>query len=405
MRRERLLLVAVALGFAMLQPLITLAQRQMESRGFQKAVAPPNSHIGSQDSEAMRVILARYKAGVQPIKKGDTGVVTFPIPGLYREQVPLTFDITTIPANALKNYRIHKREDGGNWVCEATIKPPSEGAIITWESLVLVSGRKEPTLPKAKVSAPQAVAQWTRSTACVQSADPEIRAKSEQLASGAGDVESYVRQVIAFTSANRGAGKRFDALDAKSALGCGGSCTSRANLAAALLRAHGIPARTLSYLPAWYCGPLFENWLVEYWHPNVGWVWVESTVAKFQPSPNELVVLAVSNPDDEDRSADLIHQRCTMPGAAYLSGCELSKELTWSRILKNADGPNSTVVEGQLQGTPQEVQSLLEAAHKNFARLSTHSVASGQSPARIKAILTDARGGKAGELTAALKRN
>lgn len=175
---------------------------------------------------------------------------------------------------------------------------------------------------------------WLRSTKCVQSADDEIRRKAIELAKKSKDLELYIRNVIQFTSKNRGSKKSIKSLDAKTALHAGGSCTSRANLAAALLRAMQIPARTVSHLPSWFRQYFFEHWLVEYWHPGVGWIWIESTMNQFRPPSNEVVVLAVSSSEDEDQCDDPLHLRYIMPGAAYLSGCELSKELCAARNVK-----------------------------------------------------------------------
>lgn len=375
-----------------------VSRASLQLGGYQKA-AP--AYVDT-DPGATMILRARYQACVRPLPKRDTGVVTFPVPGTYRDQVPLTFDLHVEPPSALIDYRIIKRDDGLNWLCQVNIKSPGKGVIIKWESLVLVSGRKEPTLPKVQPSAPKEVAQWTHSTACVQSADPTILAKSEELAKGTDDVESYVRKVIAFTSKNKGkAGEKFDALDAKRALLCGGSCTSRANLAAALLRAHGIPARTVSHLPAWYTGPLFEHWLVEYWHPTVGWVWIEPTLNGFQPPANDLIVLAVSSPADEDKAFDPVHLRCIMPGAPYLSGFEISEQLTDGSRSRFANSSNSAVMEKQINGTAAEMQTLLEATRKNFALVMNQSKTN-QNNGHANAIQTAIQEGKAIDLAAAV---
>jgi hypothetical protein len=204
----------------------------------------------------------------------------------------------------------------------------------------------------------------------VQSDDAAIRAKATELGVGTNDVDAYARHVIAFTSQNKGTGAEFTTLDASRALQCGGSCTSRANLAAALLRAHGVPARTLAHLPTW-SGPLYEHWLVEYWNPVRGWVWIEPTMGKYDPAPTTLVVLAESSPDDEDRSFDKMQCRFVTPGAPYLSVHELAGELTRAKSIVSSaanGGSNVAVNQGRLMGTPEELQALYEAAHRSFAK-------------------------------------
>lgn len=344
------------------------------------------------------VIWATAQAPVSPEKPGQTGVVTFPIPGPYRDQIPLSFKIHSQPANALKSYRWKRRSDGCNWVCEATVAPPPKGAIVQWEGLILVREHEIGSLPKAvQPEVPAEAAAWTRSTACVQSSDPAIRAKAAALAKGAEDVETYVRHVIAFTSANQGTGAAFNALDARRGLDCGGSCTNRANLAAALLRAHGIPARTVSHLPTW-APKLYEHWLVEYWHPGVGWVWVESTMNQFQPARSTAAVLAVSNPEDEDKAFDPIHLRFVMPGAAYLSVCELSKELQAADLLPD-DAINQAIPEARIFGTKEEVEALFTAAAKAFEHLAQQGEAGAIQGKTAIGIQTALQSGKATDLT------
>ena len=73
----------------------------------------------------------------------------------------------------------------------------------------------------------------------------------------------------------RNASGRVDALTATEALTKRGSCTSCANLGAALLRAQGIPARIVAGYPTW-CGALQTHYVVEYWLPQGGWRLLES---------------------------------------------------------------------------------------------------------------------------------
>jgi hypothetical protein len=374
---------------------------------------PQKASIGNRSADEGRVarapdtsstvLYAHYKACVQAEKSGQSGTVTFPIPGLYREQFPLTFEISTEPPSASSGYRIYKRSDGRNWLCELKVKPPDKGVIISWNALVLVNGRKVQILPKVAPDAPKNVSEWLRSTKCVQTNSPEIEAKVKDLAAGAiSDVEDYVRKVIAFTSRNQGTGAKFVSLDAKSALSCGGSCTSRANLAAALLRAKGIPARTLAHLPVW-APRLFEHWLVEYWHPTVGWVWVESTSGQYQPAPNRLVVLAESSADDEDKADDPIHLRYIMPGAAYLSGCELSNSLLPSALLPNAEGPNNATFEATIGGDSAELKSLYELGRMRFDSIVSQTGKSDLPQSRIELIRQAAKSGRASALLQALR--
>ncbi len=350
------------------------------------------------------IIHIAMEAPVRALGAALTGTVTIPMPGIYREQVPLDFRLTATPAGALQGYRFARRPDGRNWVCVARVTPPKKGAMLNWQSDVLVFERTVALLPKmARPEVPAEAAPWTRATACVQSGDPAIQAKAHDLAQGDPDVETYVRRVIAFTSTNRGTGAKFDSLDAAKAIICGGSCTNRANLAAALLRARGIPARTVSHMPAWSQGqPFYEHWLTEYWHPGVGWVWIEPTLGQMQPSPTDVAVLSVSNPEDEDKAFDPVHLRFVMPGAAYLSVCEFSPELTAADLV-DSDAINTVRAVARIAGTPPQMAQLKAAARSAFLRLTAQTLpGNAADPSDERALLAAARTGRASALTAAL---
>jgi len=352
------------------------------------------------------VVRARAQAAVSTRHADDVGVLTFPIPGTYRDQVPLTFDIQVEPPSALKRYRWVRRPDGRNWLCEVTVAPAQEGALVRWEALVLVGRGKADPLPRAaEPQVPEEAVSWTRSTACVQSDDPAIRDKAKELAAGNEDVATYARRVIRFTARHSGKdGVAFDALDARKALDCGGSCTSRANLAAALLRARGIPARTVAHLPTW-SGPLYEHWLVEYWHPGAGWVWLESAIGQFRPPAWTLVVLSVANPEDEDRAFDELQTRQVMPGAPYLSVHLGSEELFPAPQLKQRLGGagNVATVEAPLGGTEEEMAELFAAARNAFESLARRCEASAVDAARAETVRSALRSHKATDLAAALR--
>ena len=279
-----------------------------------------------KDLSGPGILRANASTSVRASEPGAVGHVLFPVPLPTEHQVPLTFEVTTEPASALRGFRWIPRDDGVNWLCEVEVAPEGDGTLVRWESLVLVRDREDEELPaSSKARTPKEAKAWLRSTACIQSDDEGIVAKAKELASD--DIATYVGNVLGFTSTNKGVGEPFTALDAKTALGCGGSCTSRANLAAALFRAGGIPARTAAHLPTW-SGPLYEHWHVEYWHPGAGWTWVEPTLGKLRPKPYSMVVLNVANPDDEDAGFDpVIAHSGVMTGVPRYAVHEHSKEL------------------------------------------------------------------------------
>jgi len=354
------------------------------------------------------VVRAVAQAAVATRGERDVGVLTFPVPGTYRDQVPLTFDLKVEPPRALQSYRWVRRPDGRNWLCEVTVAPTEQGALVRWEALVLVGRGKDVPLPEAaRAEAPGEAAPWTRSTACVQSDDAAIRDEAQELAKGTDGVEAYARRVIEFTAHHKGKeGVPFDALDARKGLDCGGSCTSRANLAAALLRARGIPARTVAHLPTW-SGPLYEHWLVEYWHPGAGWVWLESSLGRFRPLPCTVVVLNVANPEDEDRAFDPLQTRQVMPGAPHLSVHVGSETLhSAPRLAQRLGGAgNVAIIDTRLSGSEAEVSGLFSAARGAFETLARECETGAAGAARAESVRNALRSKKASDLAAALRRD
>lgn len=336
--------------------------------------------------------LIRAQGYFQARPRKGVGTITFPVPGTYRDQVPLTFSVRSIPADAVKGYRWKRREDGRNWLCEVEVAPPPSGAYVKWESLVLVGDRPRADLPHApEPECPDEAKPWTRSTACVQSDDPDIRAKARELAQG--DVAAYVRKAVGFAATNPVRMRPGSTLDARCALDTGSSCTGRANLAAALLRARGIPARTVAHLPTW-SGPLFEHWLVEYWHPGAGWTWVEPSLNRIQPEPWMVAVLNVAEPEDEDsaRSFAPYAVRSVMAGAPRLSVPELSDGLGADNS-PFPDGETSALATPEAPLKGGDFAALFTDARNRFEALTRKGLPEQDGEARVAALIRAAREG------------
>jgi len=149
---------------------------------------------------------------------------------------------------------------------------------------------------------------------------------AKRLANGARDSHDYAQRVFEFVRDYNGRGAPFKTLDASAGLASGGSCTNHSNLAAALLRAHGIPARTVAHMPTWG-GLMYEHWLTEYFIPGEGWIAMDTSLGRMFPDRRTRVVLNIANATDEDRSFEPLHTRFVMPGAPYQSVAELNATL------------------------------------------------------------------------------
>ena len=350
----------------------------------------------------------RAQAAVAAQSNDGVGVLTFPIPGTYRDQVPLTFDLHVEPPTALKSFRWVRRPDLRNWLCEVTVAPTKEGPWCdgrgwSWS----IGARATRSLARTSPKLPRKPSPGREARRASRVTIRPFARRPTNWPRGPRASRPTPAALSQFTSHHQGKpGAAFDALDARKGLDCGGSCTSRANLAAALLRARGIPARTVAHLPTW-SGPLYEHWLVEYWHPGAGWVWLESSQGKFRPLPCSLVVLNVANPEDEDRAFDPLQCRQVMPGAPHLSVHVGSEELHRARSLPGNSPAPATLPpsSASLNGTDEELAAAVlrrpTARLKRWSRRVRTGIA---DAARTEAVRNALESKKATELAAALQR-
>lgn len=270
------------------------------------------------------LILLRGESRMLPDKEGVEPRLLLPLPLSYREQVPLTYELVTDPPGAIAKTRIVE-DKPGNFVVEATFAPMKKDAQprVLWKSLVLCGERSFADVPERAPlpkSWPEAARPWLRSTYCVQSDDARLVAAAKPLREGTDDVREIVRRVEKRSGELFGAAKgRVVELTAVEALDKQGSCTSCANLVAALLRASGVPARVLSGYPLW-SGPLQTHYIVEAYVPEYGWYPIESTMGRSPWQPYQQIQVSIIPPEYEDASRP---RRCGAGGVPYLSLTEM----------------------------------------------------------------------------------
>ncbi len=259
--------------------------------------------------------------------QGEVGTATFPVPAMDPGQIPIAFKITCDMPGQVLSAKWTKRPDGRNTVCKVQLKPGSKGVWVQYDALVLSpSGHMRDLTPPTWLAATNRQ-RWTRGTACVQTFNSEIQAMAKKLSAPNDSSESYARKVFAFVRDYRGKGAPFKTLDAVACVQSEGSCTNKANLTAALLRVHGIPARTVSHMPTWAPEAIYEHWLTEFWQPDKGWVAIDPELGRWDPDRRTRIVLATSSEEDEDLAFEKLHTRFVMPGAPYASSLEISSTL------------------------------------------------------------------------------
>jgi hypothetical protein len=278
-------------------------------------------------------------------KQPLTADVLIPLPLAYRQQVPLTYQLAVYPSEAATGITTYQ-DTPYNHVAKVSVvlRSKSDKIDITFRSVVLVAPKSFSDVP-ARVEIPDGwpaeCQPWLTSTWCVESQNDDIQALSKDIRDAVDDADD-VMSIIAAVQERAGkvvanAQGDYKDLTAVAALKSLGSCTSNANLVAALLRASNIPARVVSGYPSW-TGPLQTHYIVEAWVPDYGWYPIEPTRFK-SPWPNEYQVnVAVIPPKYESRRlADVRAQAAA--GVPYLSLTEMP-DAPYGLFVKGTLGPN-----------------------------------------------------------------
>jgi hypothetical protein len=285
---------------------------------------------------AEKLGLATKKADDEQVKNAT---VLIPLPLAYRQQVPVTYELAVDPPGAARSVTIYQ-DTPYNYVAKVSValggKRDKVG--IKFCSLVLVGPSSFSDVPD-RVEIPEKWSEqcqpWLKSTWCVNSQHEKIKALSKEICDDADDVMTIIAgvQKRAGTVFSNAQGWARD-LTAVEALTGRGSCTSNANLVAALLRASNIPARIIAGYPSWI-GPLQTHYIVEAYVPQFGWYPIESSLLK-SPWPNEYQVnVAIIPPKYE--SKELAGGRPqAASGVPYLSLTEMP------------DAPSGIIVNGTI---------------------------------------------------------
>jgi transglutaminase-like putative cysteine protease len=226
-------------------------------------------------------------------------VVQLPLPQDFGGQVPLAFATVADPPEAVQSFHVHAEGSSGA-VVTATLQGRSGLDVrLQWAAVVLVAERK--AAAEAAAAAP-----WLAASACAQAEHEDVRALADRLAPAAAPPAALARAVQQFVRElqPRHPPKSLDALGLL-ASGQNGICTANANLAAAVLRSRGVPARSLAVVPP--IGVRLEMHRTVEWHEDGAW-------HRFDPSSlheavpmraTDGIVMAVTSIADEERGGRL----------------------------------------------------------------------------------------------------
>jgi hypothetical protein len=198
-------------------------------------------------------------------------------------------------------------------------------ADIKFRSLVLVDPSSFSDIPdqvKIPDQWPEECQSWLKSTWCVDAQHEKIQTLSKEIRDDADDVMTLIAKVqervgTVFSNA-QGLTKDLTAVEALTGRG---SCTSNANLVAALLRSSNIPARVVAGYPSW-SGPLQTHYIVEAYVPRFGWYPIESSLLKSPWSNEYQVNVAIVPPKYESRALASGRPQAAA-GVPYLSLTEM----------------------------------------------------------------------------------
>lgn len=289
---------------------------------FDDIAVTPVDQAPACGGAAVQPGLFEARGAYQLVASGESAKPTLliPLPISYREQAPLTYTLAADPPEKLKKARIY-RDKPNNYVAEVVLGAmnPDETVKLEWSSIVLCGPRSFQDVPlKAAMPKkwPKKARPWLRNTRCVQAEHERIQEVAEEIRGDNDDVMAIIDATLKRTAEIYGQQEgRCDELDAVQALEKQGSCTSCANLVAALLRANGIPARILAGYPSW-SGPLQTHYIVEAFVPDYGWYPIESTRLLAPWQPYQQIEVAIIPPEYEDQSEQ---RSFAAGGVPYLS--------------------------------------------------------------------------------------
>lgn len=267
------------------------------------------------------------RVGAAPARSSDPGPrLLIALPLEYREQVPLTFELSTRPPERIRAARVYQDRPGA-WVARVDLAPLKGGqsVVLDWSSVVLVAPRSLRGFPSSAPLPsewPAEARPWLAATLCAQADDPLIARVAATIRDTSQDARGIIEGTLLWMSRLRTDGREMcSVFDAVQSLDHRGSCVSSANLAVALLRANGIPARTLGGYPSWATRPMDCHFIVEAYVPGYGWFPMDPTRCVAPVRPSDQIQVSIVPLEYEDERA--VRRAWGARGLPYLSIGEL----------------------------------------------------------------------------------
>jgi hypothetical protein len=250
-------------------------------------------------------VQARYRVEVLNAWKGQR--VLLPMPLARDGQSPLAAEVVCDPPHAMTGWKPRCRS-GANWVADVELAGGPEGETfeLALHAYVLAAFRDYKALDGSTPldrygSIPKEFKTWLEASAIVQAGDPALKEWAGKIGGKTvGELVKGLGRVMGEIEGGYGRefGNRWDAVSGlKERTGCCG----QANLAAALFRSLGVPARILAGYPAW-SGSLATHYVVEYYVPGFGWAIYDSASGLDRAHPSRQINVSEVTIADENAS-------------------------------------------------------------------------------------------------------
>lgn len=239
------------------------------------------------------------------------------IPIICEGQSPIIVnDVWTEPINKVTEFEIANDYSSLNSLLKVNLSNMSKDETLKlfWSISVVIKENNFDDLPEnIKITPskdlPNDVKKWLLPSEFIQSDNWRIKLRAKMLEGSSNDVIKIAEKVADFTG-NKIKYEGGLSQDALTTLRRGrGVCTGKANLAAALLRANGIPARVLFVYKT--------HFIIEYYTHPYGWISMEST-SGYMPCPKqEYTVQFIAFPCDETSTSNINGQHPYVGVIAY----------------------------------------------------------------------------------------
>lgn len=227
---------------------------------------------------------------------GRPGTVLLAMPIVTEDQAPLFLSVETDPPGYLLDFK-PRTGTGTNQVAEISLRPAlNETVEIIYNAYVLVKPKDYSVIPKKTgILSESDFELWTRPQPSIQCSEAEISSTARSLVAQDDTIWGTAMNIMDFMWEVKGRGGVQDAVNVLKTKGA--VCNGFATLSCALLRASGIPARVLAVIPVGM--KVAMHYLVEFYVPDFGWVWLEPSFKKLPHQTTDDVVIGIMYPEDD----------------------------------------------------------------------------------------------------------